>query len=581
MDKRWVLLDKAEGTGSTESASFESISALSGALCICASTARVLINRGITDLDAASRFLNPSLSHFDSPFLLKGMEPAVKRIMSAIDAGERICIYGDYDVDGTSSTALLLLFLRSTGANCSYYIPDRMKEGYGMNCDAVRRLAGERTGLLVTVDNGISSYEEVELANSLGMDVIITDHHQLPPQLPEAHSIINPQQPDCPYPFKGLAGVGVVFNLVMALRSSLRDAGFWKGREEPNIRKYLDLAALGTIADIVPLQEANRTIAVFGMKELSMASRPGTKALVNVSGRSGEKMGTGIVGFQLAPRLNAAGRLSKADTGVRLLTTEDGQEAAALANALDCENRERQEIEKKILQEAIDMVEEGGLHKRPAIVLASEKWHPGVIGIVASRIVEKYYRPALIIAIKDGQGKGSARSIEAFHLFEGLEKCGEHLVSFGGHKYAAGFTLDASNLDAFRQAFENAVSSSVSDEDFIPSLKLDGIASLDDIDDSLVEELERLAPFGASNSEPVFMSQGVEVLSVRVLKDAHLKLQLRQGSKVLDAIAFNMVHKALSPGDSVDVAYSVSFNEWKGRRTVQLKVKDIKLSQNY
>jgi len=566
MEKRWVLchLDADRSTS------------LSRQLGISGLTAQVLINRGINEPESARAFLSPSLADLHDPQLLKGMPEAVVRIAAAIGKKEKITVYGDYDVDGTSSTALLVLFLREVGANCNYYIPDRLKEGYGLNLDAVKSLAASGTKLIITVDNGISSYDETVLASSLGIDIIITDHHQLPDKTPPALAVINPQQGDCSYPFKSLAGVGVVFNLVTALRAHLRGNGHWNKKKEPNLKKYLDLTALGTIADIVPLVETNRLFAHFGLKELTASRRPGIRALKKVSAIDEGEINAGKVGFQLAPRLNAAGRLSTADLGVRLLMTEDEAEARELAERLDQENIARRELEKKMFEDALGMVEERGMDKSSSIVLASKNWHPGVIGIVASRLVERYYLPTLLIAIKDGEGKGSARSIAAFHLFEGLKECGSHLLGFGGHKYAAGFSIKEDRITDFAADFDSVVNKTLKPEDFSPSIKIDATLDLSDIDDKLVQDLEKMQPFGPSNPEPVFLSENIEVKEAIILKDAHLKMKLDCDEGTLDAIAFNMKEKGIKAGARVSIVYSPRFNLWRGRRTIQLNIKDIR-----
>ena len=566
LKKRWIISPRDD----------EKSHSLSRSLNITLPTSQALVNRGLYDIDSAKTFLNPSLSNLSSPFLLKGMDEAVTRIVRAIEDGILITVYGDYDVDGTTATSLLLHFFNQLEAKCNYYIPHRTKEGYGLNCDAVKTMADRGTKLIITVDNGINAFETIELASTLGMEVIVTDHHQLPSRLPPAYAIINPQQEDCAYPSKELCGAGIAFNLAVALRSRLREAGYWQGRTEPNMKRYLDLVALGVIADIVPLKEDNRLLTVFGLKELSNSKRAGIRALGKVCGRNTEDVGVGAVAFQYAPRLNAAGRLSSADIGVRLLVTDDEEEAGMLASKLDIENRERRKIEEDTLQSAVEMIEKEALSKKPAIVLFSKDWHPGVIGIVASGIVERYYRPAILISLVEGVGKGSARSIEGFHIFKGLEACAEHLISFGGHKYAAGLSIEPGRIEAFKDAFGKSVASIVSEENFIPPLKIDSPISFNEINQALVTELSRLSPFGPSNPEPLFSSENVEVLSVRILKDAHLKMSLFQAGKIIEAIGFNMSEHPLSKGDVISVAFSPSINEWKGKRTIQLKLKDIK-----
>ncbi len=568
MEKRWLLYHQ-DGL-------FE---ALSAALNVSDVTARILINRGLLTEDAARKFLNPTLDSLDSPHLLKDMDKAVTRLSDAIANGEKITVYGDYDVDGTTATVLLLHFLRLLGAECDYYIPDRLKEGYGLNREAIDCLAAAGTKLLVTVDNGISAFEEVKHANSLGLDMIVTDHHQIPEKIPPALAVINPQREECGYPTKETAGVGLAFNLIMALRAALREKGFWKAGEEPNIKRYLDLVALGTVADMAPLVGVNRTFVTHGLKELSLGKRVGISALKEVSGNQGE-VGVGVVGFQIAPRLNAAGRLSTADSGVKLLMTEDKKEAVSLARLLDDENKERREIEKRILEEAVEQVEKRGLQKKSSIVLADKRWHPGVIGIVASRIVERYYRPTVLLAVVDGVAKGSARSIEGFHLYDGIKRCASHLLQFGGHKYAAGLSMNPDSVKDFETAFEKVANATIAPDDLIPPLKIDVELPFESIEDALVEEFERLAPFGLANAEPVFLTKSAEVVSTKILKEAHLKLRLGQKGREFDAIAFNRTDH-LNPGERVSIVFSASFNVWKGRRSIQLKIKDIKKDSDF
>lgn len=544
-------------------------------------TAQVLINRGITDSDEAGKFLSPSLTHLASPNLLKGIDKGVERVYKAIEKSEKITIYGDYDVDGSTSTALLLLFLREVGAKCDYYIPHRIKEGYGLNGVAVEKIAQNGTKVIITVDNGITANNEASLASSLGIDLIITDHHQVPPELPEAYAIINPLQEECAYPFKGLSGAGIAFHFIVALRSYLRDRGFWKEKREPNLKNYLDLVALATIADIVPLKSINRTLTVFGLKELSKKGRCGINALKTVSSVDEDKVSVGAVAFHMAPRLNAAGRLSVADTGVKLLLCDDEQSAESFALKLDSENRERQKIESNISQEAISMVEKKGEPLPASIVLSSKGWHAGVIGIVASRLVEKFYRPAIVISVENGVGKGSARSISGFDLHKALEACSEYLIKFGGHKYAAGLSIEPSRIVDFTEAFEKEVNLKLKIDDFIPLLKIDSIVKFDSFEDKLIEELERLAPFGMANAEPLFVSKEVEVDKVDLLKGCHLKMTLSQEKKSFSAIAFNMNDKDIKQGDLVSIAFSPQFNLWKGRRTIQLKIKDIKKKSHF
>ena len=469
------------------------------------------------------------------------------------------------------------MFLKSAGVNVSYYIPERIAEGYGLNADAISKLAERGVALLITVDCGISDHPEVKLAKELGMDVIVTDHHEVPDYLPPAYAIINPKQSGCPFPFKNLAGVGVAFNFIIALRATLRDEGFWKEKEVPNLKEYLDLVALGTIADVVPLVDENRIFVKYGLMELTASTKPGIIALKEISGLNDVPINAGMVGYRLAPRINAAGRVGKGVDGVRLLTSESYDEAASIAKLLDDGNKERQGLEEVILREATEMVESGLISDRKSIVLASESWHPGVIGIVASRIAEKYYRPTVMIAIKDGVGKGSARSIHSFMLYEGLKECSHLLNEFGGHDYAAGLSINEENIEKFRDAFERVASNKLSDEDMVPEMDIDATMDLNDVTEGLVNELDNLAPFGEANPEPLLCSTGLGIADCKVVGNNHLKMRVKQGRTVRDAIGFGMGNLNLSPGINLDTAFIPQINLWNGGKSIQLKLKDVRI----
>ncbi len=550
---------------------------LAASLNISTITSQLLINRGISDIQQAERFLSSTLSDIRSPFGMKGMKEGVERVLKALHNKEKIAIYGDYDVDGITSTSILLMFLKSAGVNVSYYIPERIAEGYGLNADAISKLAERGVALLITVDCGISDHPEVKLAKELGMDVIVTDHHEVPDYLPPAYAIINPKQSGCPFPFKNLAGVGVAFNFIIALRASLRDEGFWKEKEVPNLKEYLDLVALGTIADVVPLVDENRIFVKYGLMELTASTKPGIIALKEISGLNDVPINAGMVGYRLAPRINAAGRVGKGVDGVRLLTSESYDEAASIAKLLDDGNKERQGLEEVILREATEMVESGLIFDRKSIVLASENWHPGVIGIVASRIAEKYYRPTVMIAIKDGVGKGSARSIHSFMLYEGLKECSHLLKEFGGHDYAAGLSINEENIEKFRDAFERVASNKLSDEDMVPEMDIDATMDLNDVTEGLVNELDNLAPFGEANPEPLLCSTGLGIADCKVVGNNHLKMRVKQGRTVRDAIGFGMGNLNLSPGINLDTAFIPQINLWNGGKSIQLKLKDVRI----
>jgi len=550
---------------------------LAASLNISTITSQLLINRGISDIQQAERFLSSTLSDIRSPLGMKGMKEGVERVQKALHNKEKIAIYGDYDVDGITSTSILLMFLKSAGAYVSYYIPERIAEGYGLNADAISGLAERGVTLLITVDCGISDHAELKLAKELGMDVVVTDHHEVPGDLPPAYAIINPKQSGCPFPFKNLAGVGVAFNFIIALRATLRDEGFWKEKEVPNLKEYLDLVALGTIADVVPLVDENRIFVKYGLMELTASTKPGIIALKEISGLNDVPINAGMVGYRLAPRINAAGRVGKGVDGVRLLTSESYDEAASIAKLLDDGNKERQGLEEVILREATGMVESGLISDRKSIVLASESWHPGVIGIVASRIAEKYYRPTVMIAIKDGVGKGSARSIHSFMLYEGLKECSHLLNEFGGHDYAAGLSINEENIEKFRDAFERVASNKLSDEDMVPEMDIDATMDLNDVTEGLVNELDNLAPFGEANPEPLLCSTGLGIADCKVVGNNHLKMRVKQGRTVRDAIGFGMGNLNLSPGINLDTAFIPQINLWNGGKSIQLKLKDVRI----
>jgi single-stranded-DNA-specific exonuclease len=538
--------------------------------------ARVLACRGLGDPAEAERFLASRLADLPDPFLMRGMEGAVARIARALEAGDRIALYGDYDVDGVTSTALLAGFLRAAGADVLTYVPHRLVEGYGLNTAAVRRLAEQRARLLVSLDCGITSVEEVRAAADLGVDAIVVDHHTVPVALPAAVAILNPHQPGCAYPYKPLAAVGVAFCLAMGLRRRLRETGwFGAARPEPNLRRALDLVALGTVADVVPLTGVNRVLVRWGLEELAATARPGLRALKRVAGvPHAAPVTAGQVGFRLGPRINAAGRLDDAGRGVRLLLETDDARAAALADELDAENRARQDIERAILDDAVAQAEERVGAGARGLVLSSEAWHPGVIGIVASRLVERFHRPTVLVGVAEGVGKGSGRSVDGFHLYDALASCSEHLVRYGGHRHAAGLTVHPPALPAFRAAFEAAAQAKLSDDDLVPRCRIEGRVAAGDVSERVAVALEKLAPFGAGHPEPLFAVRGRPARARTVgAGGAHLKLSLGAG---LDAIGFSLGELLPLCGGEVEAAVSLGFDEWDGRRRLQLRIKDLR-----
>ncbi|MBZ0220758.1 MAG: single-stranded-DNA-specific exonuclease RecJ [Candidatus Methylomirabilis sp.] len=534
-------------------------------------TAQLLVNRGLVDADKAFSFLKPDLASLHDPMLMKGMEKAVERIARALREREKITVYGDYDVDGTTSTALLSLFLGEIGADVATYIPGRLAEGYGLNSEAVRRLSASGCRLIITVDCGSSNRAEVELANSLGIDVIVTDHHEMPKDAPPALAVLNPGQEGCRFPFKRLAGVGVAFNLALALRAHLRETGWFRGGE-PNLKRYLDLVALGTVADLVPLMDENRVFVHYGLKELEAMKRPGLNALMEAAGLKG-RLSASHIAFQMAPRLNAAGRISTADTALKLLTTESQEEASSLAAALEKENSSRQRIEAETLEEALSMLEG---HRDRGIVLCSERWHPGVIGIVASRLVDRFSRPAVLIALENGVGKGSARSIRSFNILEGLKGCSAFLERFGGHKAAAGLTVSGEMVEGFRKEFIRQVNSSLTDEDLVSEMTLDAVVSLEEVGRRLVSEIESLAPFGASNHEPLLCLPDTHIVETEVVGARHLKFKVSHNGRFQRGIGFGLAGLHPVEGKGYGIAFSPYMDEWQGNTSLRLRIKDVK-----
>jgi len=541
--------------------------------------ARLLASRDLTTPAAASAFLSARLSdHLRSPMLFKDMAAAADRVLTALDRGERIGIYGDYDVDGISGSAILVRFLRALGHEPALYIPHRLRDGYGVSEAGVRHLADAGARVMVTVDCGGVSHREIALARDLGIDTIVCDHHQVSGTPLPAYAVLNPIEPDAGFPFSGLCGAGVAFYLALGVRVRLREGG---RTNLPDLRRYLDLVTLGTIADIVPLVEENRVLVKHGLRELTRTGSPGLVALKAVSGVS--DVSTGVVGFRLAPRLNAGGRLADATRSVELLTTDDCARATQLASELDQENRARQAIELEILDDAVRKIErDADFADRRSIVLASDDWHPGVIGIVASRLVERYYRPTVLIALDGtaGTGRGSGRSIRGVNLYEAFTTCRDCLAGFGGHRMAAGLSIRAGQVMAFGAQFEAAIRAVTRPEDFIPETRIDAELSLQEINDGLLEDLSRLEPFGPGNPEPVFVARGVTVVSHRIVGENHLKLYLRQEPRALSAIGFGMADTPVEAGATLDILFSPERNEWNGNTSIQLRLRDLRRTAN-
>ena len=550
MLKEWIV--RAETAGGT---------ALARELGTAPIIGQILWNRGLQTAEAARAFLHPEDEPYCDPFLMMDMERAAHRILEAIHVGEQIVVYGDYDVDGMTSTTLLMKNIRALGGMVSYYIPNRFTEGYGLNGAALRQIAAEGCGLLVTVDCGISSADVVAQMDG-AMDIIITDHHLPGAALPPAYAVINPHRADCPYPFKELAGVGVAFKLVQAL---------WQLEEERLYADDLDIVALGTVADLVPLVGENRKIVQAGLRRMTERPSPGIAALIRVSGCEGKSINTGMVGFQLAPRLNAAGRIETARRGVELLTAEDVHEAVSIAAELNALNMERRDLEQDILTEAESML--GGFTPDvPAIVVAGEDWNAGVIGIVASRLVEKYYRPSIVLTRQGDVYKGSCRSIAGLHMYDALAACRDTLIQFGGHAMAAGLTLECNRLEDFRCAFANYVNTHLNYEDFTPKISIEALVAPADWTIPMVEEIALLEPYGMGNPRPIFGVRDVRPRTATAIgaDGKHLRMEVGTREKRVAALYWNYGELAeLVTEEASDLAYTPSINEWQGMRSVQ------------
>lgn len=544
--------------------------AFSSELKISEITAQLLSNRGIDNIKEAGEFIACSLSSCHDPFLLKDMDKAVSRIKGAISGKEKILIYGDYDVDGMTSVALLKKALLNLGAIVETYIPNRLEEGYGLNINAIKRALKDGISLIVTVDCGISSFKEIEYAKALKIDVIVTDHHEIVnSRIPQAYAIINPLQESCSYPFKHLAGVGLAYKLAKALYDG---TSFFA-------EDFLDLVSLGTIADIVPLKGENRILAKHGLDEINKRNRIGLNALTEVAGLSGKDVSSGHIGFILGPRINAMGRVGSPQKALELLLSDNKQEAMKLAKMLDTENRNRQKIESRILEEALSKIErEVNFKHHKVIVLGSEGWHAGVIGIVASRIADRFYRPTILVSLDGKYGKGSGRSVEKFNLFDILIQCKDMLIGFGGHEGACGLTIEKDRLDEFRDKINIEAGRYVSEDIFNPQLDIDMEIPLNLLTGDVIDEIESLAPFGEENPRPVFSSRNLIVKDgPKQIGKKGFKVWVTDNNITCEAISFGRNEiSAPKTGSGIDLAYIPSINDWQGLQSIQLELKDIK-----
>ena len=530
--------------------------------------ATILSNRGITNQKDIDIFLNPTRQDFHNPYQMPDMEIAVERIIKAIENKEKIIIYGDYDVDGITSITVLKSFLKDRGIDAKYYIPNRIEEGYGLNIPAVEKIAKEKYDLMITVDCGISCIEEIRRANELGVQTIVTDHHEVGESLPEALAVVDCKRKDNKYPFRELAGVGVVFKLIQALSIKLN-------LEEKEYLKYLDIVCIGTISDIVPLVDENRVISKLGLMLVKQTKNMGLRSILNASGY--KKIDSGAISFGVAPRLNACGRMGHADEALKLFLSNNVNEVYDLTVSLNDFNRLRQETEKHIYEDAIKQIEENNGDKNRAIILAGNNWHHGVIGIVASKITEMYFKPSILLCLEDGIGKGSGRSIPGFDLHDALTKCQSLLEKFGGHAMAIGITIKQENIEKFKQEFEN-VAKQEQIENIIPIVNIDAKINLSDINKEMVESLSMLEPFGEANKMPVFSFKNLKIDSIRALSEGkHLKLTLKQNNMIVSAIGFNLgkLVNDYKIGDKIDVVGMLEINSFNGVDNIQINLKDI------
>ncbi len=562
--KRW----KVEGKGHSLEQQFVND------LKISPLVANLLLNRGITSVEEAHHFLYIEKSEFHDPFMMKGMRQATERIHQAIKNNEKILIFGDYDADGVSSTAVMVHTLNLLEADFDFYIPNRFTEGYGPNEPALRKAKAEGVSLVVTVDTGISAVHEANVAKEIGLDFIVTDHHEPPPVLPDALTIVNPKQHDCYYPFKGLAGVGVAFKLSHALLGQAPE-------------ELLDIAVIGTIADLVPLLDENRLIAKKGIKALEKSNRPGLKALKKITGIEDKELNADHVGFSIGPRINAAGRLASATPAVELLICEDSLTAERLATEIDEQNKLRQGIVNEITEEAVAIVEEHyvSLEDNKVLIVASEGWNAGVIGIVASRLVERYYRPTIVMTVdrEKGLAKGSARSIEGFDMFKNLSECRDILPHFGGHPMAAGLTMKVDDVEDLRRRLNVIASDVLTDADYIPMTTIDLEVSMSDINLQVIEEMSLLAPFGVSNPTPKVMIENVNLSQMKRIgsEETHLKMLLEQNGNTIDCVGFNFgyLFDDISMAAKVSTVGTLSINEWNGHCKPQMLLEDVAVNE--
>lgn len=564
MQKRWVFEGNYEE---------EVIQDLQQTLKISESIARLLAQRNITTEDHAKAFFKPKIEDLHDPFLMKDMDVAVARLNEAIAKGQKVLIYGDYDVDGTTAVATFFGFMSNYHDHLAYYIPDRYKEGYGVSQEGIQYAVENDFSLIITLDCGIKAIDRVAEAKQQGVDVIICDHHTPGDELPPALAVLDPKREDCTYPYQELSGCGVGFKLLQGfcLQNNI---------EERALFEYLDLLAVSIASDIVPLTGENRILAFYGLKKLNQSPRPGLASLVNLSKSKKSLTISGIV-FGIGPRINAAGRMKHAGAAVELLLAKSIDEAETLASSIDLQNDERRNFDLSITEEALEMISNNNeLKTAKSTVLFKNDWHKGVIGIVASRCIEKFYKPTIILTESNDKVTGSARSVDGFDVYQAISECSDLLEQFGGHKYAAGVTMEAENVEAFRQRFEEVVAKNITQEQTKPVIKADAVIFLDEINDRFYKIISQMAPFGPKNMQPVFVSENVFASNARVLKGEHLKFTVKQEGTdaAFDAIGFGLGEymDLIDSGMRFHMAFTIEENEFRGITTLQLMIKDIK-----
>jgi len=570
MSFRWILQEPEEA---------DAVSPLAASINVSPTLARLLVLRNVSTFDKAKLFFRPDLSQLHDPFLMKDMDKAAKRLATAVRSGESVVVYGDYDVDGTTATSMMYMFLLEFGCKAHYYIPHRFKEGYGISEDGIEFAKNIGASLIVSVDCGITAIQEAIQIREAGMELIVCDHHTTGDELPQACAVLDPKRPDCPYPFDGLSGAGVGFKLMQATLVEL-------GLPPTVVYKYLDLLAISTASDIVPVVGENRILMREGLKMLNSSPRAGIKALLDLINLPPGTLTTNKIVFSIGPRINAAGRLGDARTAVELLIATDENQAKISALELEAINLKRRTIDTDTMNTAVAILsDQCNLEEESSLVLHHPDWHLGVIGIVASRLVDKYYRPTIMLSTVDGLAKGSARSIRGFNVYDALKECEDLLIQFGGHEYAAGLTLPEDKIDDFRLRFNAIVNKKLGDKEFEPELLIDSEIELDEITPKFWSILRQFEPFGPLNPKPNFIAKGVKAVgNPTIVGNGHLKLKLKQNDgQEFDAIGFNM-HDYLplvreSKENPIDIAFTIEENTWNKVTTLQLRIKDVHLSK--